>query len=229
VTHPAQTHQGEQDRIFDHLLSDHSFPMPALLLGMRQILEMDLQQRLLAHRPGPGLLNQGRSLFTVHRVRSRKANPLVAEIGVDAVDHLGRSPHRLHVGMKAIPAFLSLDIRNPDPLGRPRQIGFGDAHGADLVIVGMGLLEFSQLSTLQDQRLATHRGQSTHRVKAVSRSLQNDAIPGIGVLLSPFGQLADGNFVEYLLGPSRRRRFPAQYGGGETVGMTVQTDGSRAG
>ena len=83
-----------------------------------------------------------------------EAHPVVAQVRAQPVAHLGAPPDGLVMSQQPVPPLLSFEIRNPNLFGGAGQIGFANAHRADLVIIGMGLFEPAQMSTFQDLGLA---------------------------------------------------------------------------
>ena len=89
------------------------------------------------------------------------------------------------MGVKPVSPLLGSGIRHPNGFGRAGQVGFADAHGADFIIIGVGLLELAQVATLQDQGFALDGRQAAHHLKAVARSFQHKQIFGGGILFGP--------------------------------------------
>ena len=152
---------------------------------------------------------------------------VVAEIGEEAVAHLGGALDGLAVGMEPVAPFLGLGIGHPDDLGGAGQISLADAHGADLVVVGVGFLELAHLAAFQHQRLAPDGRQRAHDLEAVARGFQHEQVLGGGVLFGPAGELGHGHFVKYLFGQGLGRGLAPQQRGGEGVGVGVQADHPR--
>ena len=87
---------------------------------------------------------------------------MIAQIRQDAIAHLSGPFDTLAVGMEQIPPFLGFGVRNPNLFGGTSQVRFANAHRANLIIVGVSLLEFADVATLQDPRLAVNGGQAAH-------------------------------------------------------------------
>jgi len=117
-----------------------------------------LSERSCAGAAGP--LRQRRAFGQSHA--------LIAEIGKEAVAHLGGAFDGFPMGMKPVAPFLGFGIRHPDGFGGAGQIRLADPHGTDLVVVGMRFLKLAQLATLQDQGLALNGSQSAHDLEAVA-------------------------------------------------------------
>ncbi len=132
----------------------------------------------------------------------------------------------LAVRVKPVSPLLGFAVWHPDLFGRAGQVGLANAHGAELVIVSMRLLEFAQLTTLQNQGSALDSRQAPHHLEAVAGSLQHDQVLGGGVLLGPTWQLAHRHFIEDFLHDGCRRSGPPDHGCREAVGVSVQTDHS---
>ena len=126
--------------------------------------------------------------------------------------------------MEPVAPLLGFGIGHPDLFGRAGQIGLGNAYGADLVVVGVGLLELAQLATLQNQGPTLDGRQAAHHLEAVARSLQHNQILGGGVLLGPALQLAHRHFVEGLLHDGRCRSRPPDGCRRESVRVRVQAN-----
>src|SRR5512140_3931874 len=101
----------------------------------------------LARRPLPSLADLA---FEVRALDFRQADAIVAQVGLEPIAYLSGAFDRLAMGVKPVATFLGLGIGHPDLLGGPGQVGLANAHGADLVIVGVGLLELAQMATFQD-------------------------------------------------------------------------------
>src|SRR5256885_12056897 len=128
------------------------------------------------------------------------------------------------MSMEEVTAFLSLGIWQPDHSGCARQVSFANAHGTDLVIVGVSFLEPAQMTTLQDQGSAPNGGQSPHHIEAVAGSFQDEEIFGRGVLLGPTEKLCHGHFIEYLFGHRSRWRLTGQERGCERIRVRVKAN-----
>jgi len=225
LAHPAQPHDRQELRVGEYFLGDQTAPMLALFLGVAQLQEQAFDDLPLAGRPVAALADLRRHRDVLSQARAfREAHPVVAQIGLQAVTHLGGALDRLAVRVKPVPPFLGLGIRHPHRLGRARQVGLADAHRADLVVVGMRLLELAQLATLQDQRATSDRRQAAHDLEAVAAGLQQHQISVGGVLLGPTGQPGHRHFVEQFLHDGRRRGGTPNQRGRETVRVSVEAN-----
>ena len=110
---------------------------------------------------------------------------MIAQIREDAIAHLSGPFDTLAVGMEQIPPFLGFGVRNPNLFGGTSQVRFANAHRANLIIVGVSLLEFADVATLQDPRLALDGGQAAHHLETVTGGFQHEEVLGGGVLLGP--------------------------------------------
>jgi hypothetical protein len=128
------------------------------------------------------------------------------------------------MGMIPVPSLLGWFVGHPDFFGGASQPCFGDAHGADLVIVGMGFLELAQMAAFQHLGATTRFLEQAHYLKAVAGSFQDHEILGGDILVGPVLQPADGHLVEGFFDDRAGRRGAAQDGRRETVGMTIQAD-----
>ena len=153
-----------------------------------------------------------------------QAHPVVAQETEQAVGDLGATLDGLLVGVEAIPSLLGFGVRDPDDSCRAGQVALGDADGADLVGVGVGLLEFAQVGTFEDQSPSAERLEGAHDVEAVAGGLQDNEVLRGGVLLGPTAQLGHGELVVDPFDDGLRRGLSAQHGGGEAVGVRIETD-----
>ena len=128
------------------------------------------------------------------------------------------------VGVEPVPPLLGFGVGHPDLFGRAGQVGLANAHGANLVIVGMRLLELAHLDALQDLGLTPSGGQRAHHLEAVARSLQHDQILGRGVLLGPTRELSQGHFVIDLFHHGGGGRRAAQHRRREAIRVSVKAD-----
>ena len=119
--------------------------------------------------------------------------------------------------MEPVAPFLGFGIRHPDGFGGASQISLADAHGADLVIVGMSFLELAHLATLQHQGFALDGRQRAHDLEAVARSFQHEQVLGRGMLLGPARQLGQRHLVKRLFQHGGGRRGALQQRGGRNV------------
>ena len=149
---------------------------------------------------------------------------IVAQIGEEAVAHLSGAFDGLAMRMKPIASFLRGGIGHPNLLGGAGQVSLGDAHGADLVIVGVGLLELAHLAALQDLGFAPQALQSTHHFEAVTGGFQDKEVLIGGLPSGPALELAHRHFVEYLFGDRLRRSWASEHSGGEAVGVRIKAD-----
>jgi len=147
---------------------------------------------------------------------------MVAQIREQPVAHLGGAAHHLLMRMEPIAPFLRFGIGHPHFLGRASQIRFGNPHGAELIIIGMGFFELAQLRAFQHQRPAVQGRKDPNQVEAVARGFQHHDVFGGGMFASPAFQLGQWHFVEHFLSPGFGRRAPAHYRGSETVGVSIQ-------
>src|SRR6266849_11080615 len=103
---------------------------------------------------------------------------MIAKIREKAVVHLGGPFDTFAMSMEPVTPFLRFEVRNPNLFGGARQIGFANAHGADLIIIGVSFLEFAHLATLQDQRFALDGGQASNYLEAVTGGFEHEEILG---------------------------------------------------
>ena len=149
---------------------------------------------------------------------------LVAEIGKQAVTQLGGAFDCLAVSMKPVAPFLGFGIRHPDGFSGASQISLANAHGADLVVVGMSFLELAHLATLQHQGLALNGGQRAHDLEAVAGSFQHEQVLRGGMLFGPVGQLGQRHLVKRLFQHGGGRRGALQQRGSEGIGVGVKAN-----
>ena len=199
--------------------------MLTLLLGVLHFHHQAFQHLPLPCRPVPGVAQHGgqRGGFGQPRVAGQ-TDAVVAQIGAEPVAHLRGAFDRFAVSVEPVAPFLGLGIGHPDDLGGAGQVGFADAHGTDLVVVGVRLLELAQMAALQHPRLAPDGRQRADDLEAVARSLQQHEVLGGGVLLGPGSEASHRHLVEDFLHHRAGRGGPAQDGSGETIGMSVQPD-----
>src|SRR5262249_6306462 len=81
-----------------------------------------------------------------------------------------RALDRLAMGVVPVAPFLRQLVRNPNGLGGAGQVRFTNAHGADPIIIGMGLLELAQVTTFQDQSAALDESQAADDLEASGAS-----------------------------------------------------------
>lgn len=200
VAHPAESGQGQELGVGEDLLGDETAPMLALLLSVTELQEQALDHLPLARRPISGF---AKLAFGHVRVGQRgvglQPHTVVTEIGEQAVADLGGASDALAMSVKEVAAVLGFGIGDPNDLGGAGQVGLGDAHGADFVVVSVGLLEAAHLAAFQHQGLAPHGGQAADNLEAVARGLQEDRVLRLGMLAGPTGELAQGDFVEEFL------------------------------
>ena len=82
------------------------------------------------------------------------------------------------MSVEPVTPLLGFEIRQPDNFGCSRQVGFGNANGADLVIVGVSLFEFAHLTAFQDQRFSVDGSEASRHFKAVAGGFQDDDVVG---------------------------------------------------
>ena len=72
-----------------------------------------------------------------------QTHSIIAEIRLQPITHLGGAFDRFAVDVQEVAPFLRFQVGHPDGPGRARQVGFADAHSADLVVVCMAFLELA--------------------------------------------------------------------------------------
>jgi len=196
-------------------------------MRLRQIHQQDLNHPPLPGRPLTALadLLLGRTGLGQATV-GFEAHSVVTEIGAQPGAELSGALGGLAVSVKPVAPLLSFQVGHPDFFGGARQVGFADAHGADLVVVGMRLLELAQMTALQDLGLAPDRREGAHDLEAVARSFQDNQICFGGVLFGPARQPAHGDPVIDFFHDRSGRGWPPDHRAGETVRVSVQADHS---
>ena len=117
-------------------------------------------------------------------------------------------------------------VGNPNLLCRAGQVSLSDPNGADFVVIGMGLLEFAHLATLQHLDLSLPRGQQAGHEEAVAGGFQNEAVLGSGMLKGPAFKAGHWDFIEGLVYDCTSRSVAADNGSGEDVRVGVKADDS---
>jgi hypothetical protein len=221
---PAKPYDRQEQWIGQHLLSDQSAPVFALLLRMLQLHQESLDELPLAWQPVVNFADFLR-YFRLGQPRTfPEPHTVIAQIGLQPVAQLSGALNRLAMDVKKIAPLLGFEVRDPNDSCRPGQVGFGDSYGADLVVVGVSFLEFAQVAALHDHRLALNLRQNPNDVEAVTGSFQHQQVLRGGVLLRPSAQMVHGQFVEDLLHYGRRRRWPAHDRRGEGIWVRVKTN-----
>src|SRR5438876_5091171 len=223
VPNAAQSSDGQQQRVGQDFLGDEAAPVRSLFFGVTPFHEVTADYLLLADRPGMGLQNAC-FLFLTMAEPGCQAHAIIAQIREETIAHLGGPFDTLAMRVEPITPLLRFEVRNPNLFGGARQIGFANAHGADLIIIGVSFLEFAHLATLQDQRFAVDGGQASNYLEAVTGGFEQEEILAGRVLLGPTLELGHRHFVKHFLGhrcsrggsPEQRRR--------EGVRMGVKTD-----
>src|SRR5260221_1086886 len=131
VPDAAQSSDGQQQRVRQDFLGDEAAPVRSLFCGMAPFHEITADDLLLADGPES---DHEHALFVFLALAKPRweAHAIVAQIREQAIVHLGGPFHRFAMRMEPITPLLGFEVRNPNLFGGARQIGFANAHGADL-------------------------------------------------------------------------------------------------
>src|SRR5437867_3081275 len=223
VPDAAQSSEGQQQRVGQDFLGDEAAPVRSLFFGVAPFHEVTADHLFLADRPGAGLENACLVFLAMAEVGCQ-AHAIIAQIREEAIAHLGGPFDTLAMRVEPITPLLRFEVWNPNFFGGARQIGFANAHGADLIIIGVSFLQFAHLATLQDQRFALDRRQASDYLEAVTGGLQHEEILGAGVLLGPTLELGHRHFVKHFLGHRCSRSWSPEQRRREGVRVGVKTD-----
>lgn len=194
----------------------------ALLPGLATFEQVPVEHLAPQRRPGAQAAQVlGAGVGEVEVEVGGQAHALVAEATAEAIGGLGGALDDFAVVMEgcAVPWVLGSGIQ--DGLGGAGEVGLARCDRADLVVVGVGLLELAQVAALQDQGAEAYGVEAASEMEVVARGLEDHEIVLAQVLVSPFLELADGDLVKDLLGDGGGGRGPPQHGGGEAVGASV--------
>ncbi|MEI8289051.1 MAG: hypothetical protein WCH99_06220 [Verrucomicrobiota bacterium] len=126
--------------------------------------------------------------------------------------------------MKPVPSFLGFGTGTQTVSGRAHEIRFADAHGTDLVVVRMRILEFAQLATLHHQDFPINPTSVRTTLKLLPEVSKTNRSCGAVYFFAQLGSWPIGTWLNIFSITADAGVASLQQRGGESVQVGITAD-----